>query len=68
MHAAPPFVPTDTGDKVADMQRTVAQINERLEWLIRTAPEQYLWIHDRYRQPAEATVTAPGDDDDDDEQ
>jgi KDO2-lipid IV(A) lauroyltransferase len=70
MVAAPPFVPADTGNRVADLQRTVAQINERLEWLIRGAPEQYLWIHDRYRVPAVATSAAPagGEDDRDDDE
>jgi len=47
--AVPPFVPVPTGDKEADLQRTVGQINDRLEAFIRGTPEQYLWIHDRYR-------------------
>jgi KDO2-lipid IV(A) lauroyltransferase len=58
MVSAPPFVPAGSGARAEDLQHTVAQINERLEWLIRTAPEQYLWIHDRYRASAEATVAA----------
>ncbi|MCK5943513.1 MAG: lysophospholipid acyltransferase family protein, partial [Planctomycetes bacterium] len=47
--AEEPFVPESTGDKEADLLRAVGQVNERLERLIRRAPEQYLWIHDRYR-------------------
>ena len=68
---APMLLTTRTGERAADLQHTVAQINERLETLIREAPDQYLWIHDRYRVPAEA-VAAPchpdddGDDADDD--
>ncbi|MBK8096635.1 MAG: hypothetical protein IPK26_05975 [Planctomycetes bacterium] len=48
---AAPFVPESTGDKRADLVRTVTQINERIEAFIRMAPEQYLWLHDRYRTP-----------------
>ncbi len=46
---APVFVPRDTGDRDADLLATVVAINERMEGLIRAHPEQYLWIHDRYR-------------------
>jgi hypothetical protein len=40
-------------------------MNERLEWLIQQAPEQYLWIHDRYREGARPAVG--GDDGDGDD-
>ncbi|MCR9245665.1 MAG: hypothetical protein NXI31_11585 [bacterium] len=46
----PPFVPEVTGDKAKDLYEGVVQVNRRLEELIRMAPEQYLWIHDRYRK------------------
>ncbi len=50
-----PFVPERTGDKQADLLRAVTEVNARLERLIRRAPEQYVWIHDRYRtQPSAA--------------
>ena len=55
--AEEPFVPAKTGDKGGDLLRAVGQVNERLERLIRRAPEQYLWIHDRYR-----TQPEPGQD------
>lgn len=49
-----PFTPTSTGNKQQDLLNTVTEINQRLELLVRKAPEQYLWIHDRYRtQPTE---------------
>lgn len=48
---APPFLPEVTGDRRADLVRAVTQINERIEAFIRMAPEQYLWLHDRYRTP-----------------
>jgi lauroyl/myristoyl acyltransferase len=38
-------------------------VNQHLEALIRRAPEQYLWIHDRYRTkaPPGAEAVAAGD-------
>ena len=43
-----------TGDTEADVERLVRRINERLEQHILAAPEQYLWIHNRYRtRPSE---------------
>lgn len=58
--AEAPFVPENTGDKQADLLRAVCQVNERLERLIRRAPEQYLWIHDRYRTQPEPGQDASG--------
>lgn len=43
------LVPEVTGDASADVRALVARINHALERLIRRFPEQYLWIHDRYR-------------------
>ena len=49
------FTPKSTGNKQADLLAAVTRANQGLEALIRKAPEQYLWIHDRYRtQPPEA--------------
>ncbi|GAB4141923.1 MAG: hypothetical protein Fur0037_08920 [Planctomycetota bacterium] len=62
MVASDPFVPRRTGDRAGDLEVLVREINARLEELIRMAPEQYLWIHERYRdrpedgqEPAETT-------------
>lgn len=44
-----PFVPESTGDHAADVLRAAAEVNRRLEGHILACPEQYLWIHDRYR-------------------
>ena len=44
-----PFSLVSTGDKAKDLLAAVVRINGELEALIRRAPEQYLWIHDRYR-------------------
>ena len=60
----PPFVPERTGDKGGDLYRGVVAVNERLEQLIRMAPEQYLWIHNRYRKKPPADWR-PGADVDD---
>ena len=43
------FYPEVTGNKSADLLAAVTRSNLALEKLIRMAPEQYLWIHDRYR-------------------
>jgi len=52
--ACEPYVPVKTGDKQRDLLTAVGEVNRRIEALIRQAPEQYLWIHDRYRtQPSE---------------
>ena len=53
--AAEPFSPQKTGDKQRDLLQAVSEVNRRLEQLIRRAPEQYLWIHDRYRTQPEAS-------------
>jgi len=47
-----PFVLVSTGDKQKDTYAAVVRVNQALEALIRRAPEQYLWIHDRYRKKA----------------
>lgn len=45
-----PLVLEQTGDKEKDVYAGVVAVNQSLEELIRRAPEQYLWIHDRYRK------------------
>lgn len=55
------FVPESTGDKQADLLAAITRANQALESLIRRAPEQYLWIHDRYRtQPKEGEAAGAG--------
>ena len=46
---------TPTGDHEADIERVTAEVNRGLERLILRRPEQYLWIHDRYRKSREAS-------------
>ena len=45
-----------TADKAADLLAGVTRVNAAVEQLVRQAPDQYLWIHDRYR-----TQPSPGD-------
>jgi KDO2-lipid IV(A) lauroyltransferase len=61
MLAAETFTPQSTGDKAADLVRTITAINVRLEQLIRQAPEQYVWLHDRFRAPTPAAEPADED-------
>jgi len=53
-----------TGDREGDLRNAVEAVNRRLEALIRAAPEQYLWIHDRYRDrqetPPQGASVEPG--------
>jgi KDO2-lipid IV(A) lauroyltransferase len=58
-----------TGDRAADLHAGVLRVNQEIERLVRMAPEQYLWIHDRYRTRPPAAGdgghVACSDDDDD---
>lgn len=49
MLAAPPFDFKPTGNRDADIQSFLTEMNKRLEFLIRRYPEQYLWMHRRWR-------------------
>jgi len=56
----PPFTVTPTGDHEADIKRVATEVNRRFEQLILAHPEQYLWIHRRYREvPAEVMNETP---------
>jgi KDO2-lipid IV(A) lauroyltransferase len=43
------YWPESTGDEKADIERTMAEVNLRLEQIIRKNPEQWLWFHDRWK-------------------
>ncbi len=43
-----PLVVTRTGDRTQDVVRLMGQINQRLEDWVRQAPEQWLWVHNRW--------------------
>src|SRR5690606_23361154 len=45
----PPFRASPTGDAESDVRAACRQINALVETLVLRHPDQYLWIHDRYR-------------------
>jgi KDO2-lipid IV(A) lauroyltransferase len=48
------FLPEPTGDREADVQQLTQRITSRLEERIRECPEQWFWVHRRWKtQPAE---------------
>lgn len=42
---------TSTGDRDADIHRIMTDVNAEVERIIRKYPEQWLWLHDRWRAP-----------------
>ena len=52
--AAPPIRVAPSGDREADMRAVLAQLNAFFEGAIRRCPEQYLWMHRRWRTPPAA--------------
>jgi KDO2-lipid IV(A) lauroyltransferase len=50
--------PADTGDRKADIAATTAAYTAEIEQLIRKYPEQWLWIHKRWktRPPGEKSL------------
>ncbi len=51
----------------AEVRRLVTAINAELEKLVLARPEQYLWIHDRYRTRPHLAAVDPGTEDDETE-
>ncbi|MCS6775505.1 MAG: lysophospholipid acyltransferase family protein [Chloroherpetonaceae bacterium] len=45
----PPEVIPPTGDRQADVERVMTLVNARLEAQIRRYPEQWLWLHHRWK-------------------
>ena len=48
-----------TGDREKDTATIIKALNERLEADIRSAPEQYLWSHRRWRPPKPLAMAVP---------
>ena len=46
-----PIQVESTGDRQRDVERITTAINARIESYIRRAPEQWLWLHRRWRTP-----------------
>ena len=49
-------MPVPSGDKDADVLAIMTAINERIESAIRRRPEQWLWMHDRWRWARELGI------------
>ena len=47
----PPIIPASTGDRDADVLRIMTQLTATVEDIIRQYPDQWLWLHDRWRVP-----------------
>lgn len=54
---ADPLPVQPTGDFAADVRRIATEMNRRLEQLVLAHPDQYLWIHNRYRDRPEKADT-----------
>jgi len=53
----PPIIAQPTGDRDADVLRIMTQITAVVEDIIRQYPDQWLWLHDRWRVPPPADPT-----------
>jgi KDO2-lipid IV(A) lauroyltransferase len=49
-----PLFVRPTGDRSADVRNATIEVNRRLEGYIRRFPDQWLWMHRRWRTPPEA--------------
>ena len=49
---------TPTGDSEADIARIMGEITSGIEGVVRRYPDQWLWLHDRWRMPGDRTGVA----------
>jgi KDO2-lipid IV(A) lauroyltransferase len=49
VHNGKPIEPSKTGDKGRDVLKTTAAFTSEIEKIIRRYPEQWLWIHRRWK-------------------
>ena len=47
---------TPTGDADADIHRIMADVTRVIEGVVRRYPDQWLWLHDRWRVPPPASL------------
>lgn len=52
-----PIFPENTGDKEADILRITQAFTKRIEYYIRQYPEQWLWLHRRWKTQPEPETT-----------
>jgi len=48
---------TATGDTEADIRRIMTDITAIIEEMVRKYPDQWLWLHDRWRVPPPAEMS-----------
>ncbi|MGI4787788.1 MAG: lysophospholipid acyltransferase family protein [Janthinobacterium lividum] len=53
----PAIIPEPTGDTDADVKRIMTEITADIEDIVRQYPDQWLWLHDRWRVPPPETAT-----------
>lgn len=53
METLPEIDTTPTGDTEADTRRIMADVTAAIEEMVRRYPDQWLWMHDRWRMPGE---------------
>src|SRR5205085_2495091 len=46
-------LPPPTGDRAEDTKQIMVRINNEIEKIVREHPEQWLWMHDRWRYARE---------------
>ncbi len=59
MYFLPALEPPDTGDREADVVRLTQMINDIMGAEIREHPEQWMWMHNRWRTPPD-DLQVPG--------
>ena len=47
----PAIIPEPTGDTEADVKKIMTEITADIEDIVRKYPDQWLWLHDRWRVP-----------------
>jgi KDO2-lipid IV(A) lauroyltransferase len=47
-----PEIPlVDTGDPIGDIEKNTQNYTSAIESMVRKAPEQYFWVHNRWKTP-----------------
>ena len=54
----PPIIAESTGNRDADILRIMTQLTAYIEDIVRQYPDQWLWLHDRWRVPPPAGLEA----------
>jgi KDO2-lipid IV(A) lauroyltransferase len=55
-----PLFPPDTGDRERDVLAFMQDLNDRLEAWVRRHPEQWYWLHRRWKRTRDVPLTATG--------